>query len=107
MRKPAITRTIKTLNVGVLGLNIKTCYPENKVLPIFESEAPKDESKLFEYVRRMYETDDFKISTIVSKDIVKRTYEMPLADFIARAEIVEEDTDKSPEEATDMSPVED
>ena len=98
MRKPEITRTIKTLNVGVLGINIKTCEPENKVLPIFESEAPKDESKFFEYVRRMYETDDFKISTIVSKDAVEKTYKMSLADFIAKADIVAKDTDKSPVE---------
>ena len=98
MRKPAITRTIKTLNVGVLGLNINTCEPENKVLPIFESEAPKDESKLFEDVRRMYETDDFKISAIVSKDKAEKTYKMALADFIAKADIVPEDTDKSPVE---------
>ena len=90
MRKPEITRTIKTLNVGVLGLNINTCEPENRTLPIFESEAPKDESKLFDYVRRMYETDDFKISTIVSKDTTEKTYKMSLADFIAKAEVVED-----------------
>lgn len=88
MRKPSITRTIKTLNIGVLGMNVKTCEPENKVLPIFESEVPKDESKLFDYVRRMYETDDFKISAIVSRETSEKTYKMPLADFIAKAEVV-------------------
>ena len=89
MRKPSITRTIKTLNVGVLGLNISTCEPENRVLPIFESEAPKDESKLFDYVRRMYETDSFKISTIVSCETVEKTYKMSLADFISNAEVID------------------
>lgn len=90
MRKPSITRNIKTITIGVLGLNIKTCELENRLFPIFESEAPKDESKLFEYVRRMYETDDFKISSIVSKDMTEKTYKMSLADFIAKAETVED-----------------
>lgn len=90
MRKPSITRRIKTLNIGVLGLNIETCEPENRILPVFESEAPKDESKFFDYVRKMYDTDTFKISTIVSRDTVEKTYKMSLADFISNAEIVEE-----------------
>lgn len=94
MRKPVITRAIKTLNIHIIGVNVKTCELENRLLPVFESEVPKDESKLLNYLRRMYETDDFKISTIVSKDSVEQTYRMSLSDFIANADVVTSDKDE-------------
>ena len=89
MRKPSVTRTIKTMNIGVLGLDINACEAINKVFPVYASEAPKDERKLFEYIRKMYETDTFKISSIVSREAVEHTYTMSLADFIENAEIKE------------------
>lgn len=95
MRKPSVTRTISTLNITVLGMDTVSCEPMTKTYPIYESEAPKDEAKLFNYVRKMYETETFKISAITSKDVVSRTYSMPLANFIEEADVVEDKLDKS------------
>lgn len=88
MRKPSVTRTISTLNITVLGMDTVSCEPMNKTYPIYESEAPKDEAKLFNYIRKMYETDSFKISAITDKTSVTKTYRMPLSMFIEEAEEV-------------------
>lgn len=95
MRKPTITRTISTLNITVLGMDVVSCEPMTKTYPVYESEAPKDAAKLFNYVRNMCETERFKISAITSKDVVTRTYSMPLAKFIEEADVVEDKVDKS------------
>lgn len=91
MRKPSVTRTISTLNITVLGMDTVSCEPMTKTYPIYESEAPKDEAKLFKYIRKMYETDTFKISAITDKEAVTKTYTMPLSKYIEEAEVV---TDK-------------
>lgn len=88
MRKPSVTRTISTLNITVLGMDTDSCEPMTLTLPIYESEAPKDEAKLFNYIRKMYETDNFKISAITHKELVTKTYAMPLSKFIEEAEVV-------------------
>lgn len=94
MRKPSVTRTISTLNITVMGIDIVTCEPMTKTYPVYESEAPKDEAKLFNYMRKMYETDTFKISAITDKKAVTKTYSMSLSKYIEEAEevvIVEKD----------------
>lgn len=88
MRKPAVTRTISTLNITVLGMDTVSCEPMTMTFPVYESEAPKDEAKLFNYIRKMYETDNFKISAITDKTAVTKTYAMPLSKYIAEAEEV-------------------
>lgn len=88
MRKPVVTRTISTLNITVLGMDIVSCESMTKTYPVYESEAPKDEAKLFNYIRKMYETDTFKISAITEKTAVTKTYSMPLSKYIAEAEEV-------------------
>lgn len=93
MRKPSITRTINTLNITVLGMDTVKCEPVNETYPIYESEAPKDEAKLFNYIRKMYETDTFKITAITEKKAVTKTYTMPLSKYIKEAEEV--NTDKA------------
>lgn len=91
MRKPAITRAITTLNITVLGMDIVSCEPMTKTYPIYESEAPKDEAKLFNYICKMYETDTFKISAIIDKTAVTKTYTMPLSKYIEEAQEVSTD----------------
>lgn len=91
MRKPSVTRTISTLNITVLGMDVVSCEPMTKTYPIYESEAPKDEAKLFNYIRKMYETDTFKISAITDKKAVTKTYNMPLSKYIEEAEEVSTD----------------
>lgn len=88
MRKPSVTRTISTLNITVLGMDTVLCEPMTKTYPVYESEAPKDEAKLFNYIRKMYETDTFKISTITDKTPVTKTYTMPLSKYIEESEEV-------------------
>lgn len=82
MRKPSITRTIRTLNITVLGVDTVSGENMTKTFPIYESEAPKDEEKLFNYMRKMYETDTFKIAAITEKMTVTNTYSMSLRKFI-------------------------
>lgn len=88
MRKPSVTRTTTTLNITVLGMDTVTCEPMNATFPIYGSEAPKDEAKLFDYIRKMYETDTFKITAITDKKVVTNTYSMSLSKFIKGAEEV-------------------
>lgn len=88
MRKPSITRTISTLNITVLGMDTNTCEAMSMTFPVYESEAPKDEAKLFNYIRKMYETDTFKISAITEKTAVTKTYSMSLSKYIEEAEEV-------------------
>ena len=91
MRKPSITRTISTLNITVIGMDTVSCEPMSMTFPVYESEAPKDEAKLFNYIRKMYETDTFKISAITDKEAVTKTYAMSLSKYIAEAEEVKVD----------------
>ena len=91
MRTPSVTRTISTLNITVIGMDIVTCEPMTKTYPVYESEAPKDAGKLFHYIRKMYETDTFKISAITDKKAVTKTYSMPLSKYIEEAEEVTTD----------------
>ena len=96
MRKPSVTRTFSTLNITVLGMDTVSCEPMTKTYPVYASEAPKDESKLFNYIRKMYETDTFKISAITDKTSVTKTYTMPLSKYIEEADEVT--TDKAGDE---------
>jgi hypothetical protein len=91
IRKPSVTRTINVLNITVLGMDTVSCEPMTKTYPIYASEAPKDESKLFNYIRNMYETDTFKISAITDKTADTKTYSMPLSKYIEEAEEVKTD----------------
>lgn len=88
MRKPTVTRKISTLNITVLGVDTVTCEPRTMTYPVYASEAPKDEAKLFNYIRKMYETDTFKISAITHKELVTKTYTMSLSKYIEEAEKV-------------------
>lgn len=99
MRKPSVTRTISTLNITVLGMDTVSCEPMTMTYPVYESEAPKDEEKLFNYIRKMYETDTFKISAITDKKAVSKTYSMPLNKFIEEAEVVVKDETKTSDTA--------
>lgn len=90
MRKPSVTRTISTLNVTVLGMDTVSCEPITKTYPVYESEAPRDEAKLFNYIRKMYETDTFKISAITDKTRVTKTYTLALSKFIEEADTADE-----------------
>lgn len=96
MRKPSVTRRINTLNITVIGMDVVTGESMTKTYPIYESEAPKDEAKLFKYIRKMYETDNFKISAITDKKAVTKTYTMSLEKYIEEAdEVITDKVDKA------------
>lgn len=103
LRKPTVTRTISTLNVTVLGMDTVSCEPMTKTYPVYESEVPRDEAKLFNYIRKMYETDAFKISAITDKTRVTKTYSMPLSKFIEEAEEVGVTTAKDEADTADTA----
>lgn len=88
MRKPSISRTIKTMNVTVLGTDLSISEIANKTFPVYASEFPKEPTKQFNYIRKMYESDTFKISQIVDIKEVEMTYTMPLEHFIELATVV-------------------
>lgn len=94
MRKPSVTRTISTVNITVLGMDTVSCEPMTKTYPVYESEAPNDEAKLFNYIRKMYETDTFKISAITGKEVTRKTYSMSLSKYIEESEVVKDKVDK-------------
>lgn len=89
MRKPSITRTIKTANVTVLGADLDMSELVNKTFPVYASEFPKNPEKQLEYIRKMYESDTFKISQIVDITTTEKSYTLPLAQYIELAEVVE------------------
>lgn len=92
MRKPSVTRKISTLNITVIGMDVVSCEPMTKTYHVYESEAPKDEAKLFNYIRRMYETDNFKISAITDKTVVTKTYSMSLDKYIEGSGVISTET---------------
>lgn len=89
MRKPSITRTIKTANVTVLAADLEMSELVNKTFPVYASEFPKKPEKQFEYMRKMYESDSFKISQIVDITTAEKTFSMPLAQYLELADVVE------------------
>ena len=94
MRKPSVTRKISTLNITVIGMDLVSCESVTKTFPVYASEAPKDEAKLFNYIRKMYETDAFKISAITDKSVVTKTYTMSLSKYIEEADEILDKSDK-------------
>lgn len=101
MRKPSVTRKISTLNITVLGMDVVSCEPMTKTYPVYESEVPKDEAKLFNYIRKMYETENFKISAITDKDMVTKTYSMPLDKYIEGSDVLAVEDKAEPADATE------
>lgn len=91
MRKPSITRTIRALNITVLGMDIVSGEPMTKTYIVYESEVPKDEGKLYNCIRKMFETDTFKITAITDKEAFTKTYTMPLNKYIEEADEVTTD----------------
>lgn len=99
MRKPSITRTIKTTKVSVLGVDLDISELVNKTFSVYASEFPKNPEKQLEYIRKMCESDSFKISQIVDITTIEKTYTMSLAQYLELAEAVEpkQNTETEPE----------
>lgn len=86
MRKPMVTRTMKTMKVNVLCLNIETAEPFNSevVLP----RVITDQKKLMDKVHELVDNEQVKAVHIVDTETVETLYGMTEEDFIQMAEIL-------------------
>ena len=93
MRKPMITRTIKTTKVNVLCCDVNSCELFNKavVLP----RTFKDEKKLLAKVHELVDTDEVKTVHIVDVAEVETLYGMTEQDFIEHAIELDPETRKA------------
>lgn len=91
-REAMVTRSIEATKVSVLGLNIESAEPENKMF--YLPGTFKDEKKLLNKVKKEFETDTFKIATVVDSEVVSTLYGMQINDFIKNAVILDPETRK-------------
>ena len=85
-RESMVTRTITSTRATVMGMNLVTAEPENKVI-----ELPgeyKDNSTMLNRAKKVGETDEYKIVAIVASEVVKNLYAMSESDFITQAKII-------------------
>lgn len=98
-REALITRTVEATKVDVLGLDINTAEPENRTY--YLPGKFKDEKKLLNKVKKEFETDDFKVATIVSSEVVSTLYGITVDDFIKNAKVLDPETRKPIDETED------
>lgn len=80
MREPMVTRTIVTTKVVVLGMDIKTCEPGNKVFIL--PRTYKDDKAIMKELDKRTEEENFKCVKICSTEIIETLYGMTESDFI-------------------------
>ena len=92
MRKPMVTRTIKTTKCIVLCANVETAECENKevILPRTYS----DKKKLDKAVHAVVDTPSIKAVQVVSSEEVETLYGMDEQDFINNAKVLDKETRK-------------
>ena len=96
MRKPMVTRTIKTTKVNVMCLDIVTAEPENVVVTL--PRTFKDDVKLLKAVKEVVESAVLKAVHIVDKEEVNTLYGMTEQSFIDNAIELDPETRKALEE---------
>lgn len=86
MRKPMVTRTMKTMKINVLCLNVETAEPFNTevVLP----RVINDQKKLMDKVHEVVDSDTVKAVHIVDTEVVETLYGMTEEAFIQMAEVL-------------------
>ena len=86
MRKPMVTRTMKTMKINVLCLNVQTAEPFNTevVLP----RVINDQKKLMDKVHEVVDNDEVKAVHIVDTEVVETLYGMTEEAFIQMAEVL-------------------
>lgn len=85
-REKKVTRTIEATEVTVLCLDTISAEPSNETVTI--GGGFKDEKSMLKAVKRLIETDTFKVVSVVSTTVKKSLYKMSEAKFIANAEEV-------------------
>ena len=88
-RERMVTRTIEANRVTVMCLDTITAEPQNETVEI--SAAIKGDKAMLKAIRKLIETEDYKVVKIVAESPVKALYKMSEAEFIANAtkEIIE------------------
>lgn len=86
MRKPMVTRTIKTTVANVMCLNIETGEPFNKTVEVPRTYT--DENKLMKAVKAVAETDVEKCVHIVDVREKESLYGMTEEDFLKNAQLM-------------------
>ena len=85
-RRKLVTRTITATEVNCLCMNIVDAEPMNKVFRVVGKFT--DDDKLIKVVRKLHETDDFKIVAIVDKTETQELYGLDENEFLASAHVI-------------------
>lgn len=100
-RKPMITRTIESTEAMALCLDIVSAEPCNKTFNL--TGTFKTEEKLLKAIKSAYDTDSFKVVSIVSSKVVESLYGMDSDFFLENAVRLDPETRKPIEDgATDI-----
>lgn len=91
-RKPLITRTIESTEATALCLDIESAEHCNKTFNI--TGTFKSEEKLLKAIKSAYDTDSFKVVSIVSSHVVKTLYGMDSDFFLIHAVRLDPETRK-------------
>lgn len=88
MRKPMVTRTIKSTEAKVLCLNVITGESFEEVITV--AGTFKDEKKLMDAVTAIVNNDEVKAVHIYSTEVKETLYGMSEQKFVETAEIMPE-----------------
>ena len=90
MKAPQITRTFTTTRATILGLDTINAEPMNKDVDLaghFESEE-----KLMKAVKKLIETEDFKVCKLVSCVEIIELRGMSVQKFLENSEVIPDKT---------------
>lgn len=92
MREPMVTRTIKTTEVTVLAVNVEQGEACNETLTV--SRTYSDDKKLLKVLKETFDTDTFKVVSIIDKHEVETLYGVTEQEFITFAKVLDAETRK-------------
>lgn len=87
MRKPVVSRTMKTTVCKVLCANVSTESLTHETLTLTRHYA--DDSRLLGILKATYETQEKKILCVEGVEYESRIYAMDEDDFLAHAHVIE------------------
>ena len=79
-RERKITRTIEETKITVLTLNVVTAEPIYK--DFYTTEKETDNNKILKKLKKMHDTDEIKLVSVVETETKTAVYEMSESDFI-------------------------
>lgn len=81
-RERMVTRTVSETTVTVMCVNVTTAEMENKVYTLGQVSNQSDALKA---LKKLYETDTFKLVAVVSMEVTEQLYGMTEVEFIKLA----------------------